>query len=210
MDIAYTCTMILIENMICPPVPVFAALAHNNTIVLERHEHYQKRSFRNRIYLKSAQGISLFTIPLIKGKNNKSPIVETLISYEEDWIHQFSKVLLTNYGSAPFYHDYVDGLFSVINQNISSLYYLNLELLHWIVDVIGLNVNISQTESYQKLVPDDIDDRRGQYVPKPGFFSSKDHITYPQVHVEHSGFCGGLSILDLLFSCGPESISYLK
>ena len=202
--------MILIESMICPPVPVLADMAHNNTIVLERHEHYQKRSFRNRIYLKTAQGISLFTIPLQKGKNNKSPILDTQISYEEDWVFQLSKVLLTNYGSAPFYHDYVDALLDILNNKEGSLYLLNKKLLAWIMESIGITLSITESDTYQKSVKEPIIDRRGYYLPHASFFSSKEYTTYPQVHMKQAGFCGGLSILDLLFSCGPESISYLK
>ena len=202
--------MILIESMFCPPVSVVAAMAHNNTVVLEAHENYQKRSFRNRMYIKTAQGPELFSIPLQKGKNQQCKIGDVIISQDDNWILHLSKVMRTNYGSAPYYQDYIHDLIDVVSKSPESLLELNNSVLAWILDTIGISVDIQQSLTYKKAVDEEDIDMRNKFVPSDAYFSSQDHIIYPQVHEERYPFCGGLSVIDLLFSCGPESIVYLK
>ena len=202
--------MILIESMFCPPVSVVAAMAHNNTVVLEAHENYQKRSFRNRMYIKTAQGPELFSIPLQKGKNQQCKIGDVIISQDDNWILHLSKVMRTNYGSAPYYQDYIHDLIDVVSKSPGSLLELNNSVLSWILDTIGISVDIQQSLTYKKAVDEEDIDMRNKFVPSDAYFSSQDHIIYPQVHEERYPFCGGLSVIDLLFSCGPESIVYLK
>ncbi len=202
--------MILIESMFCPPVSVVAAMAHNNTVVLEAHENYQKRSFRNRMYIKTAQGPELFSIPLQKGKNQQCKIGDVIISQDDNWILHLSKVMRTNYGSAPYYQDYIHDLIDVVSKSPESLLELNNSVLSWILDTIGISVDIQQSLTYKKAVDEEDIDMRNKFVPSDAYFSSQDHIIYPQVHEERYPFCGGLSVIDLLFSCGPESIVYLK
>ena len=202
--------MILIESMFCPPVSVVAAMAHNNTVVLEAHENYQKRSFRNRMYIKTAQGRELFSIPLQKGKNQQCKIGDVKLSQEEYWELHLSKVLRTNYGSAPFYHDYITELLEVVGQSHHSLLELNTAVLTWLLETIGISTAIEQSTTYKHIVDGEEVDLRNKFVPSDAYFSSQDHIVYPQVHLEQYPFCGGLSVIDILFSCGPETIVYLK
>jgi hypothetical protein len=202
--------MILIESMFCPPIPVVAAMASNDTVVLEAHEHYQKRSFRNRMYLKTAQGRELFSIPLQKGKNQQCKISEVKTIQEDDWVLHLTKVLRTNYGSAPYYLDYIDGLLDAVRKDHHSLFHLNMHVLSWILDGIGVSADIMQSSTYETAVDPEVIDLRNKFVPSESYFSSQDHIVYPQVHEERHPFCGGLSVIDILFSCGPETIVYLK
>ena len=174
--------MILIESMFCPPVSVVAAMAHNNTVVLEAHENYQKRSFRNRMYIKTAQGQELFSIPLQKGKNQQCNIGDVIISQDDNWILHLSKVMRTNYGSAPYYQDYIHDLIDVVSKSHESLLELNNSVLSWILHTIGISVDIQQSLTYKKAVDEEDIDMRNKFVPSDAYFSSQDHIIYPQVH----------------------------
>ncbi len=202
--------MILIESMFCPPVSVVAAMAHNNTVVLEAHENYQKRSFRNRMYIKTAQGRELFSLPLQKGKNQQCKISDVKLSIEENWVLHLSKVLRTNYGSAPFYHDYITEFLDILQRPHQSLLDLNTVVLTWILESIGITSTIKLSFEYKVIIDYEDVDLRNKFVPSDAYFSSQDHIVYPQVHQEQYPFCGGLSVIDILFSCGPETIVYLK
>ncbi len=203
--------MVLVESMFFPPVAVIADLIRNDTIVLERHEHYQKRSFRNRVYLKSSQGKTCFTVPLTKGKNNQRPIVDCTISNDHDWVDQFLRQLQSDYGNAPYYEDYIDEVIDILSIEHSNLYNLNKHSLIWALEKIGQKMPIKDSKMYIKSseIVDSLD-IRGRYQPNTKFFASKGQINYPQVYEEKNGFISGLSILDMLFCCGPESLIYMN
>ena len=97
---------VLVETMSLPPIPVVHTIVRHSQLLLEAHEHYQKRSFRNRIYVNGPQGITLFTIPLEKGKNEQMVITDVRIANNESWAPHLLKLIRSCYGSAPYF-DYI-------------------------------------------------------------------------------------------------------
>lgn len=195
--------------MILPPIPVVGKLARYREWIIEGHENYQKRSFRNRLYLNSVQGRSLFSIPLEKGKNEQMPIREVRIA-GESWQKAFSQRIQTNYGSAPFYEHYAPLLMSIIYQGFQFLFDLNLANMQFLIDQLGLDVHCKISEGYSKEPSSGIEDIRDFYRPNMEFFSKKPVFTYEQVFHDVTGFVPHLSILDLLMCCGPEALTLLK
>ncbi len=200
--------MIIVETQCFPPISLFSRLKNDPELCIEAHENYQKRSYRNRICLASAQGVEMISIPLAKGKNEQQRITETQISYDTDWVNQISKVLKTNYGSAPFYEFYINEIMGILTARPKYLYDLNQSILNWLIDTLGMDVTVSQTESYVKEIHDAVD-MRNKIRPQNRKTTSKDVVSYVQVHQEKTGFIPELSIIDMLFCCGPETISLL-
>ena len=102
----YEMSSVLIETMFLPPIPVMKTIVRHSELLIEACENYQKRSFRNRLYLSGPQGRFLYTIPLVKGKNQGKPIKEVRIAADSDWRQLLVKQIRSNYGSAPFYDHY--------------------------------------------------------------------------------------------------------
>ena len=98
--------MTLIEQHYFGHMAYWSLLLSTQGVWLEAHEHYQKRSFRNKTELLSAQGRHTLTIPLQKGKHQQQPIQEVKIAYHEPWQALHIKTLQTCYQSAPFYDHY--------------------------------------------------------------------------------------------------------
>lgn len=201
---------ILIETMCLPPIPVMSAIVRHSTLLVEAHEHYQKRSFRNRIHLNGPQGKVSFSIPLRSGKNSQMPIQDVRISYETPWHQILMKRISTNYGSAPFFEHLSDDLYRILDQQWDFLWDLNLALLNWINDELSQPVAIKLSETYNKDYKDSIADKRNQYQLKNISQSGIQSSPYEQVFSHEHGFVRDLSILDMLMSCGPESILKLK
>lgn len=181
-----------------------------DTITLEQHENYQKRSYRNRFYLNSAQGKVLFSIPLIKGKNDKQNIRDVRISYEDDWNLLLSKVIKTNYGSAPYFDFYYDGFMAIANEQHRTLFELNQAWLIWIINKIGLDVNIKHSNHYDRASAAQKGDFRNKFRPHLPNPTSKKQVVYAQLYEERNTFINDLSILDMIFCCGPETLSIIK
>ena len=201
--------MFLIETQCCPPVSFFQMIADDTICCIEKHENYQKRSYRNRFYLAGVQGEFYLSIPLIKGKNKQQLITEVKISYDDNWILHYEKVFRTNYSSAPYYDFYVDGLMAIFQRKFEYLFDLNQQLLEWLLQQIGFShVQIQYTSEYNKSVS--YPDHRNQLRPQKRKLSSQQKIRYVQVYEEKNNFITDLSILDMLFCCGPETYTLLK
>ncbi len=200
---------LLIESQCLPVISVVQEMWQYNSVSIEVCENYQKRSFRNKIILAGAQGRTPFSIPLMKGKHQQQPIQEVQISYDEDWPRSFHRLLQTNYGSAPYFHHYIDSLMNIINARNQYLLDLNLTLLSWVIQILELSINISMTTTYVSNIKNHvIEDRRNFY--NVSWVSKLDNVpVYNQVYEDINGFLPNLSILDMIMCCGPESSTLL-
>ncbi|HRQ29783.1 MAG TPA: WbqC family protein [Saprospiraceae bacterium] len=200
---------IIIETQTFPPVSFFARAMQSEGILIEVQENYQKRSLRNKFLILSANGPQLLTIPLVKGKNDQKSIVDVSISYDQNWPKQFKNHLQSAYGKSPFYLFYEMELFRILDSGIQNLAELNFNLLVFVIKKTGINFTVGQTEAFLLNYSGNYCDLRNRYTLKGGLAGVKD-VYYPQVFEHKFGFVRGLSILDLLFNMGNESINILK
>ncbi len=160
--------------------------------------------------MNSAQGRSLFTIPLMKGKNEQMPIREVKIDLDSQWPSLFRKRVNTNYNSAPYYDFYASDLFSITEKRHHYLFDLNLELLQWCVHILRLDTEMKLTSKYIRSYPERWTDLRNRMSPLSKPKITDEQLTYEQVFAEKHGFISNLSIIDMIFCCGPESGSILS
>lgn len=182
-------------------------MADCNLVLIEAQENYQKKSYRNKCRLIGPNGFCSFSIPLQKGKHNGTAIKKVKISYDEDWSGQFLKLLQSNYSKSPYYDFLIDNLQLILGQNHQYLFDLNMDLLDWIFKFLQFETEIKLTESYYTTAEESIEDLREHF--KPGKDSDRSFKPYAQVFLEKHGFIPHMSILDLLFCCGRESLNYL-
>ena len=203
---------LLIENQLFPPVLAFALALKEGKLLIEACENYNKGSFRNKFSVMSSGGTTTLSIPLDKGKNNSKPIKEVTISYAENWQQNHLRTIQTNYGKSPFFEDYFPEIERIYSVDFEYLFDLNLKALDLISQLLSLNLPIDITNEYQNdysLNHSGIKDYRNIITPKLNT-KSYNFKTYPQVFEDRHGFIPNLSILDLLFCMGPESIIILK
>ena len=116
---------ILIETQYLPPVAYFAVLSQVQTVYLEAHEHYQKRSYRNRAQLVGANGLMLLSVPLKKGKHQQMPIHKVEIDYKKPWFSEHWHSIKSAYGKSPFFEFYAEPIEQMIRRNPAHLFGLN-------------------------------------------------------------------------------------
>lgn len=179
-------------------------LYYSGQCIWEAHENYQKRSTRNRTRFNSDRGPITFSIPLKAGKNNQLPIRQVEISYEEDWVKSLNHLLRSNYGSTPYIDHYLPGLISILNSNQKYLWDLNQALHLYLCSKLDIESNVLTTYSWQRSTDNKFIDFRSELN------INKELKYYPQIHKTNKDFQTNLSVLDLLFNCGPESHIYLS
>ena len=110
-----------------------------------------------------------------------------------------------------YFEYYKDELFAILESGYERLFDLNLALIRFFVEKIGLKVDIRLTEDYER-EPDMVDLRESIHPKRPNCILSDLELEKPyfQVFAPKYGFMSDLSIMDLLFNEGPDSILYLK
>lgn len=198
---------ILQESQIFGPVDIYRYYIGARELKLEASENYQKKSFRNRYRILAANGPINLSIPLIKGKNQKTNIKQVEIAYYEPWYNSHIHSLQSAYGNAPYFIHYSDDIFDLLRAKEKFLYELNLKALQLILRLMELTIKITETKEFISDHKDFLDLRNKYKLNNQN--SGYDDFTYLQVFEDKFGFISGLSILDLLFNLGPESRIYL-
>ena len=198
------------------PIQYFTKLVSYNHIYIEYCESYLKQSYRNRAVILAANGPLHLTLPIINGPKAKGPIRDQQLSYDYPWQQTHWRSISSAYNNSPFFEYYADDLAPFFfNKKWKYLIDFNREIQGAVLMAINQKSDIKYTEDYftEGEVPAGIDDYRYSIHPKPqkqiedGHFCS---IPYIQVFDEKWGFVPNLSILDLLFNEGPQSVGYLR
>lgn len=182
-------------------------------IVLEAHENYQKGSYRNRCKISNSYGKYDLSVPLKKGKNEQQGIQMTQISDAHNWELRHWRAIQSAYGRSPFFEHYVDFIEPIFYKTHRYLFDLNLEILEVLRTILQIDVKFTVSETYEKPSPDLQNDFRNIIHPKP-HRAGDDYAFYPaqygQVFEQRHGFIENLSVLDLIFCCGPEARLILR
>ncbi len=195
---------IIQETQIFGPIEIFALYLSMDEIILEKHENYQKRSHRNRYDILTANGVLQLSIPLSKGKNNKMPISEVKIAYEDNWVEVHLQTIRSAYGNSPYFEFYFAEIEAIFRKKYDLLFDFNLVCMQFIFKKLKLDKLILTSNSYITTYDNILDLRHKKWE------NDQIQTSYSQVWEEKFGFTPNLSILDLLFCLGPESIYFLK
>jgi hypothetical protein len=203
--------LILVELQFLPPVQYFSKILHSPAVVFDQHEHYQKRSYRNRCHIATSHGVQRLSVPLQKGKNQQMPVRDVRIAYEQPWARQMEHSLRSAYQRAPFFEEYAPALLTALHRRHNFLFDLNLELFNALAAFLQLKRNWSFSDAFYATVPEGWTDLRNAIHPvHPAHDPPFSPLPYNQVFEDRLGFSPNLSIIDLLFCAGPESASILK
>lgn len=193
----------LIELHYLPCVAWFTAVHRFEEIVLEKHEHYIKQSYRNRCHILGANRVEKLIIPTT-AKHNRSLITDLRIDYSQKWLNNHWRSIESAYRKAPYFEHFADALNRVLFSKPAFLYDLNYQLLATCLRVVNPKASIRESSVYENVVASGTIDLRNQLSPKhPGF--EKFLNTAPYTQVFGSAFVPNLSIIDLLFCTGPEA-----
>lgn len=216
----------LLSTAYFPPVEYFALIARGFTlspdrvnpslIYIEACENFQKQSYRNRCHFYAGDGIQTLSFP-IKHKNgthNNIPITEVEVDYSTPWVQRHIKALISAYRTSAYFDYYCDGIFTIMESRPETLFELNTSLLKFLLKSVGIAADIRLTDDFEQSGSCRYGGDYREIIHPKRQNSILEELNlkkpYFQVFSGKYGFIPNLSVIDLLFNEGPDSIMYLK
>lgn len=212
----------LLTSAYFPPISYFAAIAEDfalsgdgakpSTVHIEACENYQKQSYRNRCVILGANGRERLNVPIVHEGGINIPIREVKVDYSTPWLRQTEHAIKSAYGMSAYFDYYKDELFSILDSRPETLWELNLEIIDFFLRKTGIEAKLIPTSVFVPKGSSQRDYREIIHPKRQNSILEDLGIKKPyfQVFSEKYGFVSDLSIMDLLFNEGPDSILFLK
>lgn len=194
---------------------------------------YTKNDWRNRNKIKTPNGIMWLTIP-VRQKGHLLKQINEIEIADKRWARKHWMTISNNYKKAPFFKDYKDIFenlyFSCEDDEL--LCEVNYKFIRTINKILEINTKISFSTDYKliegktfRLVDLCKQANADEYISGPAAKDYIDKNLFKNVNVklnwiDYSGYAPypqlyqpfehNVSILDLIFNCGPDSKHYMK
>lgn len=218
--------MVLLTTAYFPPIEYLAAIANEcrfnpgmtevepAVVYIEACEHYVKQSWRNRCRFYAADGAQTLNFP-VRHEDFGKPISQMRIDWKTDWLTRHERAIISAYRTSPYFEYYQDELFAILDSRPELMLDFNTQILKFFLRKTGIPADIRFTSEWEAVTikRHKVTDLREAIHPKRPNSILKDlglERPYWQVFSPKHGSIPGLSIMDLLFNEGPDSICYLK
>jgi hypothetical protein len=213
-----------------PWLGYFDKIDKADVFVLLDNVQFKKNEWQNRNKIKTANGWQWLTVPVLY----KFPqlINEVEINNNDRWQHRQKQALLSNYKKSPFWNvleEFIENIFSSQWQTISQL---NIAVVRKLADTLGIETPLYVASELGQF-PDDPDERliaitkhfnADTYLAGSG---GKDYMnlekydnngirvvfqeyTHPVYHQLFGDFEPFMSVVDLIFNHGNDSLKILR
>jgi hypothetical protein len=186
-------------------IEYFSFFAKHQTVGIDITETYQKQTFRNRSQIYGANGMLNISVPVKRPYGKLTKVNQVEISYLENWQKNHWKSIESAYRRTPFYEFYTDAIKDILFKKHQYLIDLNLAFTNHLIEKLGIDCKIKLITSSPNF---EFNDLRSILSSKhKSDFKCKPYI---QTFSDRNPFINNLSILDLLFNEGPNSICIIE
>ncbi len=223
--------MIILPTTYFGPISWYRQLNAADTCFIDAAEPFRKRTFRNRCEIATPNGRQTLTVPIEHHQKasfstecrdsatlSAPPITALPISEHNKWRHVHWQALETAYGNSPFFDYYADDIRPFFEPHWDYLFDLNLAIIRKMCELLqvetlvlrgdeGVSRHENSNTPLEFAEGSILSPHSSLLAPCP--LLSTPQKEYYQTHAHRTGFLPDLSILDLLFNMGNESILYL-
>jgi WbqC-like protein family len=205
----------------------FYKMAQVDLFVILDDCSFTKSGVTHRVRIRTSQGMSWLTVPVGK---REIPILSLSPDPSQDWGMHHWNIIKNSYSKAAFWSEVAGWVKPLLRTRWQTLVDLNLQALKEVAGLLGIETPMVRTSEF----PEGLKKTFGsgsvrnlqicQYLGAKTYVSGQqardyndeqafaaagisleyvtfNHPIYPQIG---EGFIPGLSIIDLLFNCGPK------
>lgn len=220
--------LIVLQPGYLPWLGFFDQMHWADTFVIYDDAQYTKNDWRNRNRIKGTNGPHWLAVPVHFHLGNL--IKDVALPEDKRWVKSHVKSLQFAYAKAKYFDDYFPWIKELIEAPHERLIDLDMALIMYLKGTLGIDTQILYSSRMQvrgsksqRLINICRECGATQYLTGDAARDYLDvklfedngievkyhhykHPVYPQLHGE---FIQYLSVVDLLFNCGPESLDYI-
>ncbi|KKQ23800.1 MAG: hypothetical protein US35_C0001G0044 [Parcubacteria group bacterium GW2011_GWA2_37_10] len=217
-----------------PYLGFFYKIAKADKFILVDHVQFYDGSFQNRNRIRTSsnsQGWLWLTVPVVTSGKGYQKINEVEIDNSIPWARQHWKTIYFNYKKTPFFDVYCDFFEKLYSQKWQKLSDLNENIICYLEEKLEIKTPIIKSSGFdfkghktdliielcKKFKADTyfsgvggklyIEEEKLKKNNLKLIFSEFEHPVYSQ---RFAPFLENLSVIDLLFNCGPKSLEIIN
>lgn len=220
----------ILQSNYIPWKGYFDLIAAVDEFVLYDVIQFTKNDWRNRNIIKTSQGPQWLTVPV--GQDIHRRICDVTLPIDGRWQEKHWRTLVQNYRAAPHFAEVAAWLEPLYRERDATLSTLNRRFIEAICRYLGIRTVISDARDYtfvegknERLISICQEAGASEYFSGPAarcyadetlfaahgialtWFDYEGYQPYPQLW---GAFAHAVSIVDVLFNCGPDSPRYLR
>lgn len=225
----------ILQSNYIPWKGYFDIIASVDEFILYDEMQYTSRDWRNRNKIKTANGLKWLSIPVNnKGHQLTGLKINEVTVMDTSWIKSHWETIKTAYKKAPYFKEYKELFEEIYNFCYQEIFLskINYKFITAINRLLDINTKISYDNEYgiidgktERLV-DLVKKANGteylsgpaakSYIVEDCFLSENiklswmDYSGYKEYPQLFSPFEHYVSILDLIFNCGPHAREFMK
>lgn len=214
-----------------PWLGYFDKIDKSDVFVFLDNVQYKKREYQNRNRICTKNGWKWLTVPVITKGRYYQKIIEVEIDNSQKWQRKHLRDIKIHYSKASYFKEHIWFFESVYMQKWERLVDINKQIINYLLGYLGISTPIYYesemgTESHstdriveicQKLRADTYLSGNGgrEYLDEAKFLKAGIKLVYqdfkhPIYQQLHNPFIPFMSIIDLMFNHGKESLSILR
>jgi len=210
----------------------FAKIAASDVFVYLDTVSYSKWSNNSRNKIRTSDGWLWLVVPVLTHKHHNQVLNQIKIDNSQKWKKRHLKAIEMSYSKSPYFESYIDFFRDIYKKEWTYLSDLNESLIRFFIKELGIGVEFVKASS----LPFNLEGEKSDLVldlckkmKADVFIFGKDGKTYakveefessgiktifqdykhPEYAQKHGDFIPYMSIIDLLFNCGPKSLEIL-
>jgi hypothetical protein len=220
------------QPLFLPYLGHFAKIADSDIFVYLDTVSYSKWGWKSRNKIRTSEGWLWLVVPILTRGQHNQRLNQVKIDNSQKWKKKHLKAIEMAYSKAPFFESYIDFFRDVYKMEWIYLSDLNEKFIHFFIKELGINVEFIKASSLPFSLEGEKSDlvldlckkmkadvfifgKTGKTYAKVQDFESSgikiifQEYTHPEYFQVHGEFIPYMSIIDLLFNCGPKSLEIL-
>lgn len=183
-----------------PDITWYSLWLNSDVAIIDAHEFFVRKSNRNRCWVTGPNGKIMLSVPLEGGRNQKIKMKDLKIANHEKWAQVHWRTLDACYRRTPFFEFFDMELQAIFTKKFNFLVDLNLATLDFYNKALKVKKEILLASDVESPNQTDMLDYR---IHLPDLPKCEPYL---QPFAERNGFVRDLSMLDMLFCCGKQSL----